>query len=437
METKETFKRYLVFTFAIIFTGLGVAFISSSELGTTPITSINYELSLHTPYSLGTITFIFNLIIMLLQFALLRKNERTRRNILLILWQIPVSFIFAAAIDIGMMIINTIIPQSYHFYVVELFMVAIGCFSLAFGVSLQVSASVAMVSCEALVKQLSKLLKKEFGIVKLCFDISLVTIAVVLALIITNFTKIECLREGTVVGALAVGPIVRIILPRLKFLERFYNNKAENVEAIDTIGFKRVITISREYGCGGRIIGKMIAKKLGIEFYDTNLIELISKESGFSKEYVENNDSMLENSLLYEMIMQDYSVNIERSMSSKDALFVASSKVIRKIAKDHDCVIVGRAADQILKDNKQCLNFYLYSNTDKKLDFCQKEYNLSKEVAIANMQKFDKQRAEYYLHYTGKHINDARNYDATFNVGLLGLNEVSELICKLYHEHLA
>ena len=271
-------------------------------------------------------------------------------------------------------------------YIFNLCLLISGTCILAFGITLAVIADVSMVSGEYFVKIVAQKTHKEFGVIKTIFDVSLVILAVILSLIFTGFTQIEGVREGTVIGALCVGPLVRVFLPRLKWISIYLKDKNSVPNQTPTAHFCNVITIAREYGCGGRIIGKMIAQKLGYEFYDTNLIELIAKESGFSEQTVSKNEEM-DSALLYEMIMQDYTVPLNKSMSRQDMLYVASSKVIRNIASKHNCVIVGRCADYILKDNPNCYNVFLFADTDKKLDFCLKEYHEAHDVAFEKMQQ--------------------------------------------------
>lgn len=438
MRTKtELSKRYFIFFISLFLQGFAIAMVARANLGNTPISSPNYVLSLHTPLSLGEITFLFNILLIVIQYFLWPKAQRKEQYLQLFL-QIPISFIFAASIDVGMMVLNLFLAPTLP-YIGAFSLLILGAITLAFSVSLQVTANATMISGEATVKLIATRLKFEFGYVKMAFDLTLVFLAVIFSLIFTKLSAIEGVREGTLIGALCVGPLVRIFMPKLKFLNTWFTKDLTSIASQTSDlkeDFKLVITIAREYGCEGRIIGKKLADDLKLAFYDTDLIQMISKESGLSLDYVSQNDQAMDSSLLYEMIMQDYFAPPEKSMSKQDALYVACAKVIRSLAKEKACVIVGRGANDILKDNPKCLNVFLYAPLDKKLQFCKEHYHQDKEEALKAMSTNDKRRAEHYLHYTGKNINDPKNYHLSLDVGTIGIENCAKVIESLVKEKL-
>ena len=435
MPLQEIIERNIVFLFAVFLGGLGIALVTSANIGTTPISSPNYVISLHTPLTLGAMTCIFNILLIVLQVFLVGK-QYARDHALIIFLQVPVTVIFSASIDLAMWSIAQVVPEDV-IYVGKLGLLAAGSITLAIGVTLQVCADVAMVSGEAFVKALSMRLHKEFGLIKTFFDSSLVLIAVVLSFVWTGFSSIEGVREGTVVGALSIGPMVRFLLPRLqpRFTRFFTRHRAptENAAAIaESHEFFPVITITRQYGCGGRKLGKSLAQDLGIKFYDNELIALIAKESGMSPQVVEKSEGRLDSALLYQMVMQDFSVPLEKSLSTNDALFVATSRAVRQVAKTSPCVIVGRGADKILQDNPRCIRVLLYADYEHKLELCRADYGQDKEQATESMRLQDRARAEYYRQYFGKDLIDPQNYQLCLNVGALGEKRCREIIATLY-----
>lgn len=435
MPLQEIIERNIVFLFAVFLGGLGIALVTSANIGTTPISSPNYVISLHTPLTLGAMTCIFNILLIVLQVFLVGK-QYARDHALIIFLQVPVTVIFSASIDLAMWSIAQVVPEDI-IYIGKLGLLAAGSITLAIGVTLQVCADVAMVSGEAFVKALSMRLHKEFGLIKTFFDSSLVLIAVVLSFVWTGFSSIEGVREGTVVGALSIGPMVRFLLPRLqpRFTRFFTRHRAptENAAAIaESHEFFPVITITRQYGCGGRKLGKSLAQDLGIKFYDNELIALIAKESGMSPQVVEKSEGRLDSALLYQMVMQDFSVPLEKSLSTNDALFVATSRAVRQVAKTSPCVIVGRGADKILQDNPRCLRVLLYADYEHKLELCRADYGQDKEQATESMRLQDRARAEYYRQYFGKDLMDPQNYQLCLNVGALGEKRCREIIAALY-----
>lgn len=178
-------------------------------------------------------------------------------------------------------------------------------------------------------------------------------------------------------------------------------------------GPKVIITIAREYGSGGRYVGEILAKNLGLNFYDKELITLASKKSGLSKDYISQSDEQLKSAKY-----QD---------NNDDRLFIAEAKVIKDLAKN-SCVIVGRCADYILKDNKNVIKVFLYSTPDAKTKRATKYYGLSKDIALKTINKINKERAKHYKYYTNRDWQDYTNYDLVLNTDILGVKGSAKLI---------
>ncbi|MBO8415502.1 MAG: cytidylate kinase family protein [Proteobacteria bacterium] len=431
MSKGELFRRYFVFFISLWVNALGVSIVTVAALGTTPISSLWYEISLHVPLTFGMVTFLGNLLLIISQFFMLK--ERSRIAYINVITQLPATLLFAASIDLNMFWLNVVLPP-LDYYVMRFALLLCGTLILACGVAVAVKADVALVAGEGFVKTLCKFVNKEFGLIKTCFDVSLVIGAVIIGLLATGFERVESVREGTLVGALMVGPCVRIISPHLGFLDIFFRGRKalEEERAKEQSGFFPAITISREYGCGGRVLGRELAKALNLKFYDSDLIEMVAKETGLTKEFVSRNENRLDNALLYEMIFQDYSAPLDKSLSPADALYAAAGRVIRRLCKEGPCVIVGRGADALLHDNPYCLNVRLHAPFEDKLRFCQEVYHLTKEKALKDMQLFDKRRAEHYQHYTGRSISDERNYDLVLNSASLGLKGCAQIIKEAF-----
>ena len=185
---KDVFKRYLVFVIGLYFLAAGIVLIIRSALGTTPISSINYVLSLNSPLSLGTCTFIINMVL------------------IEILLQMPFSFIFSAFIDFNMILTSELHPANYG---MSIALLLTGCMVQSIGVVLELKPRVAMMSAEAFVKYASRHYNKEFGKFKVYFDITLVTLAVILSLLLTQ--GIQGVREGSLIAACITGYIVSFL----------------------------------------------------------------------------------------------------------------------------------------------------------------------------------------------------------------------------------
>lgn len=208
MSKKEIAKRYILFIISLFFSALGVAFTKHGELGVSPISSIANIMSYRFPFlSLGTWLIIWNCALLVGQICILRRKFQ-----LVQLLQIPLSFVFGWFTDFGMWLMSFIPANSY---LMRLTMVAIGIIILSLGISLSVIADVIMNSGEAFVKAVSDTFRKDFGNVKIAFDVIYVLIAIALSLLFFDF-RIVGTREGTILSALLTGIVVKFFCNHLK-----------------------------------------------------------------------------------------------------------------------------------------------------------------------------------------------------------------------------
>lgn len=203
---KTIILRYLTFIAGLYFLSLGIVLIVASSLGTTPISSVNYVVTLHTPITLGTATFLINVLLIAGQFWLIRSGLGTRKDRIEILLQLPFSLVFSIFIDINMAFIDSVEPTSYP---MALAMLGAGCLSQATGVVLELKPNVAIMSAEGFVKYAARRYNKDFGRLKVIFDVVLVSSALLLGIACSG--HIEGVREGTVIAALSTGFIVSFL----------------------------------------------------------------------------------------------------------------------------------------------------------------------------------------------------------------------------------
>lgn len=195
-----------------------------------------------------------------------------------------------------------------------------------------------------------------------------------------------------------------------------------------------VITIGREYGSGGREIGKKLAESLGIPFYDKELITLAAKESGMAEEFVEQADEKSDFWASFSMSINLYGDSpvplVE--MPINDRLFLIQSKVITELAKKGSCVIVGRAANYVLKEEgMDCLNVFLYASLENKIKRIMITENLTEKQAKDKIHKTDKKRASYYNYYTSEKWGRKESYDVAIDSCLLGIDGTVEVIKQI------
>ena len=186
-----------------------------------------------------------------------------------------------------------------------------------------------------------------------------------------------------------------------------------------------IITIGRQYGSGGRLIGKKLADELNIPFYDKELLTIASKESGINEELFVTHDEKPTNSFLYSLVMGSYN-GTELPLNHK--LFLAQFDAIKKIASEGPCVIVGRCADYALEDFPNCINIFIHASMKSRIERVTKNYNIPIEKAEETILKIDKKRAKYYSFYSNKKWGEASNYHLTFDSSILGIDNCVELI---------
>lgn len=199
----------------------------------------------------------------------------------------------------------------------------------------------------------------------------------------------------------------------------------------------KVITISRQYGSGGREIGKKLAGKLGIPFYDKELITRAAKESGFAEAAFEKAEEKATNSLLYSIAMGMNAYGNQElgfsSLSLDDRIYLAQSDVIRKVAEEGPCVIVGRCADYILKNFPNSVHLFIWADLDYRVERATSVYGLSPVKAAENIVKMDKRRANYYSYHANEKWGKVENYHLSIKSNYLGIDNAVECI-KLFVE---
>ena len=422
----ETLKRYLIFLVGLFVNSLGVSLITKANLGTSPISSIPYVLSLNFPFTLGNFTIFFSIFLIVLQLIILRKNFKLEHIL-----QIPVSIIFGYFIDLTMILFSWVNPEAYIMKIVYLL---IGCLILGVGVYMEVLADVVMLPGESFVRAIVLTWKTNFGTTKICFDVSMSVIAAVLSFVFAG--SLAGVREGTVIAALLVGFIARLIGKKLAFLKDMIfpesvsaeNENEAKEQTAGTYG-KNVIAIGRQFGSGGHDIGKALAEKLGYDFYDAEIIQMTAGTTGYTPEFVKKNEEIMTNSLLYDLVNQMYLNTDRQDEAPKDKIFEAECQVVCNLAKKGNCVIVGRCADYVLRNSENCLKVFFSAPLTSRIRRVAQRQNISEREAKATVQKNEKLRADNYRYYTRRMWGAAGNFDLSLNTDL-GEEYIENCICS-------
>ena len=196
----------------------------------------------------------------------------------------------------------------------------------------------------------------------------------------------------------------------------------------------RIVTIGREFGSGGRLIGQKLAERMGVNCYDKELINLASKESGLCTEVFENNDEKPLNSFFYSLVMdtgalgQTFAGYMDAPLNQK--VFLAQFETIQRLAERESCVIVGRCADYALHDYPNTIHIFISGELQDKVERVAKYNNMSKDKALDLIAKSDKKRANYYNYYSNKKWGAAATYDLCINSSLTGVDGAVDLIMK-------
>ena len=424
---KFLMRRYLLFCISLFVNALGIAFITRAALGTSPITSVTYVLSMFTPFTIGEWTIMLNILFVVLEPFMMTRRD-LKDDLRMFLLQIPISFCFGIFIDICMHhILFWLNPSTYPAMISALL---VGCVILAVGIALEVKANAAMMAGEYFVKVITKRFHGEFGYIKLGFDVTLVAIACALSLIFMS--GIYGVREGTVIAALIVGPIVHFVSPYYRFLDRWINDSKLQEKADIKQNSNIIITIAREYGSGGHLLGEMLSKELGIKLYDKEFINMAAQRSGMDESFITKNEQSIPSFWLKCIISKNSEQPIEGSLSSDDILFVAESKIIQELAEKEPCIIIGRCADFILKDYPKVLKVFCYSDIDNAVSRCISEYGIKRDNAESEIRRINRNRIHHYEYYTGQKWGEPHHYNLMLNTGTISLETACKLIKGVY-----
>lgn len=194
---------------------------------------------------------------------------------------------------------------------------------------------------------------------------------------------------------------------------------------------KKIITISREFGSGGRLIGRRLAEKLGVPYYDKELLDRIAEESGFSREMMEDAEKKAKNSFLYSLMSaMGTGESGPESLSLNERFFLAQFDTIRNIAEEGSCVIVGRCADYILRGMSEATHVFVYAEEEDKIKRAVEEYGVPEESVKKMMKDTDKARANYYAYHTGRKWGEHVNYNLSIDSGYIEIEDIVDLIIK-------
>ena len=235
------------------------------------------------------------------------------------------------------------------------------------------------------------------------------------------------LYAGAVADGLSFILATTLLIIEIKNLNKWHSKSEALVDDTSTdnkLSKKIIITISREYGSGGRYIGRLIADKLGIKLYDKDFIVRVAQETGLSEDFIENNEQKRN-------VLDSLNSGYYNGLNSADELYVKEAELIKEIADKESCVIIGRCANFILKDKENVIKVFIYSKMDDKIRRATEYYGLDANKAEKEINRINKLRANHYKYYTDSDWKDNSNYDVFINSDELGVEKTADLICDL------
>ena len=196
-----------------------------------------------------------------------------------------------------------------------------------------------------------------------------------------------------------------------------------------------IITISRQHGSGGKEIGELVAKALGIPCYDNTLIQLAAEQSGFSEDHFRDYDKQATNSFLYSLVRGfQYHQNVTSNWSLEDKIYATQTSVIKELAEKGPCIIIGRCADYVLAENPNLVKIFIYGSLENRAERVAEQEGISKEKAIDQIKITDKRRQNYYNYHADSKWGDATNYNLCIDSSFCGIEKAAQLICDFVNK---
>lgn len=436
-------KRALVYLAGLYLMAAGVVFSARSNLGVSPVGSLAnvlYQIALASDapdyINLGNCTTAVYFLYILAELLILRREFKPA-----MLLQMVASLLFGQLVNLaGTMLAFLPAPDSYF---MQMLYLLCSIPLVAAGVMLYLSPNILPTPGEGMSLAISSKTGWSVGSAKTLFDCSLVVISSAVSLL--AFRRMVGVREGTVICALLVGFVMKQLqklcqTPLLHFVER--ENKIDRALQAAMEGYQTdargkprvIIAIGREFGAGGYEVGKRLAEKLSVTFYDKQIDVLAAEHSGLSLAKVEELERHMERELVYDFKNAAYAMT-NGALSPEEQLFVAQTGIIRQIAAgDESCVIMGRCADWVLYENPNCFRIFIHARPDVRIRRTMAKYGLDEAEAKRQMENTDAARARHYKHFTGREYGKQVYYHLAVDSGMLGTERsVAVIVDTLRH----
>lgn len=407
---------------------IGIALSVKSNLGVSPVSSIPYTMTCVWGIEMGKATILFHIILVLIQILLLRKKFKPVQ-----LLQVVIGVVFGYFTTFCNYMVSFLpTPENLG---IRIIMVLASTVFVAFGIFLYLPADLIPLAGEGCMQAVSSVTHIEFSKVKIGFDCTMVLVSAITCLTVLH--NLGSVGAGTIIAAILVGTLVGIInrafgKQRDKLLGKTVETAASSAESTSTSNY--VITISREFGSGGREIGKILAEQFGFHYYDSELIRLAAEKSGYTPEYAEQNEQALKNPVLHDFFAWYAGPLEQKDLPKVDQLFQKESALIHELSQKNPCIIVGRLANYILKDLPTAYHVFISADATAETARVSARDNISPEAATAKIKKANHERAVHCKHFTKTDWGNVKNYDLCIKSDDFGVAETAQIIGDLFQK---
>ena len=422
---QELIRRYITFVIALFVMAFGRALSIHANLGSSPSTCPPYVLSLipGSVLTIGVYTMIMHIVFTLIQ-AFLLKSDFQKIQFL----QVFVGILFGEFMDVAMWITT---PFQSDILFVRYLILLLGCVFIAVGIVIEVKCDVLILAVEGLAAAISKKTKSDFGKIKILTDVGFVVLSVVIMFIAFGHWDWKIVGIGTLIAMFLVGFLVRLFNPYFSWLKKIFKGKDYKKYSVqDDEDKPLVITISRGYGAGGRVIGEKLSKYLGINLYDNEITEEVVSVLGYDKETVLKKEQNISTFDFIRRLFTDKSLPKSMSLNEDDEIYHAQKRTIRNIADKESCIILGRCSNYVLRKRENCIRIFVYSSPERAAKRIAAATGENIALLPQKIQRINRARANHYRHYTHHQWDDTSQYDLMINTTNISTDQAVKMILE-------
>ena len=427
----ELARRFLVFALGLVFMGFGVACLIKSSLGVSPISSLPYTFALIIPsVTVGCWTAIMNLLMIFIQ-PVLKKGLDKRMLVL----QCGMTVVFGYFIDLSLECMAPLVLESYY---AKIGMLLAGCSIMAFGTYFGIISRVTLLPMDSFLQILAERIGRRYTSVRVVSDLCMTTVAAGLCLIFVG--ELKAVREGTLITAFLCGTEIRLFTNQLKALtylllpENRIQKERERQAVPEVSETHFVLTVSHEYGSGGRTIAKRIAHEMDLPYYDTEIIKMAAERSDFAAEYLHKHEEKISSTALYTLFDWYAGSFPENEVPLPEQIFRLEAQVIQEIAAKDSCVIVGRLANYVLQNHKNSLHIFITADEPKRIERVMRKETISLEEAKEKIRAFANDRKNHCQQFSAMEWGNSENYDITVKSNRYGVDRTAAILIQLIKE---